>query len=312
MRQRAPRQQGPAPRLPIWKVARATSAAPGYFPPIKIPKGQDPNEFVMFKDGAFGVNNPSEEAWVDILHKHGGLDNSVAIFVSIGTGVHSTSIFPDHPGNWQNLKANLKGAIRHPARTRGVHENMAIRSDSAAGFEYFRFDGGEPLGDVALDEWKSHSLFAKFRGKSAMPGCITIDKMNQATAGYLQEPSVQEDLLKVAELLVRRRRLRARDLSAWDRYASASWYECTHKGCEHRVIDTSDLYKQHVKDEHDIKLVEDIIERDMRRSRHCWTYRPAHSHNEMSAKVKGKRKAKDNGKFGPSVAAGGANSTSNG
>lgn len=266
----------------------------------------------MFKDGAFGVNNPSEEAWMDIIHKHGGLDNSVAIFVSTGTGVHSTSIFPDHPGHWQNLKANLKGAIRHPARTRGVHENMAIRSDSAAGFEYFRFDGGEPLGDVALDEWKSHSSFAKFRGKNAMPGCITIEKMNKATAGYLQEPSVQEDLLKVAELLVRRRPLRTRDLSAWDRCASASWYECTLKGCPHKIIDTSDHYKQHVKEDHAIKLVEEIIERDMRRSRHCWTYRPAPSPIGTSANAKVKGKAKDNGQYGPSVAEGGATSTSNG
>ena len=312
MRQRAPRQQGPAPRLAIWKVARATSAAPGYFEPIKIPKGQDPNEFVEFKDGAFGVNNPSEEAWVDVIHKNGGLDNSVAIFVSIGTGVHSTSIFSDLPGNWQNLKAEIKGAIRHPARTRGVHENMAIHSDSAAGFEYFRFDGGEPLGHVALDEWKSHSRFAKFRGKNATPGCITIEKMNKATAEYLQEPSVQEDLLKVAELLVHRRRLRTRDLSAWDRYASASWYECTHKGCRHRIIDTADLYKRHVKEEHDIKLVEEIIERDMRKSRRCWEYPPAHEHIDTSAKVKGKRKAKGSGRCGPSVAEGGATSTSNG
>ena len=265
----------------------------------------------MFKDGAFGVNNPSDEARMDIIYKHGGLANSVAVFVSIGTGVHSTSIFPDHPGKWQNLKANFKGAIRSPGRTRGAHENMATHSNSPAGFEYFRFDGGERLGEVALDEWKSHR-FAKLRDKDPTPGYITIDKMDQATAWYLQKRSVQKDLLEVAKLLVRRRRLRTRDMSEWDRFASASWYECTHKGCERKPIDTADLYKQHVREIHSIVLPDEVIEKDMQKSRHCWTYRPPHTQNETLAKVKGKGKGKDNARYSPPVAEGGATSTSNG
>ena len=305
-------QQGPASQLPIWKVALATSAAPGYFPPVEIKtgNGNDPKDVVLFKDGAFGTNNPSKVAYDDIVSKHGGSHNSVANFGRIGTGVHSTPIFADRPGNWQDLKANIKGALKLPSRTKEAHDNMVSTALRTPGFKYYRFDGGERLGEVALDEWKSHR-FAKLRDKDPTPGYITIDKTDQATAWYLQKRSVQKDLLEVAKLLVRRRRLRTRDMSEWDRFASASWYECTHKGCEHRPIDTADLYKQHVKEIHGIVLADEIIERDMQQSRHCWTYRPPHSQIETQAKVKGKEKAKDNAKYSPLVAEGVATSTSN-
>lgn len=276
-RQRTARNQGPAPRLPVWQVARATSAAPGYFPPITIQRGsgRKTHEAVIFKDGGFGTNNPSKEACEDVVHKHGGSIGNVALFVSIGTGVRDTPIFADRPGKLQDLKANFKGAIRQPARTRGAHDDMASSSDRNH-FQYYRFDGGDRLGEVTLDEWKSHR-FASFRGKNPAPGFKTIDRMDQATAWYLQKRAVQHDLTELAKLLVHRRRLRTRDVSAWDRYASASYYECTHKGCQRTRINTGDLYKQHLKDVHNIKLVEEVIERDMRKSRHCWTYRQAYT-----------------------------------
>ena len=291
LRQRTARNQGPAPELPIWQVARATSAAPGYFPPITIQRGsgQNPNEATKFKDGGFGTNNPSTEACEDVVQKHGGSINNVSIFVSIGTGVRDTPIFADRPGKWQDFKANLRGAIGQPSRTRGAHDNMAASADRNQ-FQYYRFEGGDRLGEVALDEWKSHK-FGSFRGKSTVPGFKTIDRMDQATAWYLQKRAVQHDLTELAKLLVCRRRLRARDVSAWDRYASASYYECTYKGCEHTRINTGDLYKQHLKDKHNIKMDDEIIERCMRGSRHCWTYRKPTTQVQKptAAKSKGRR-----------------------
>lgn len=284
-RQRDRRNQGPAPRLSLCQVARATSAAPGYFPPIKINKGsgQSPRDVILFKDGGFGANNPSKEALGCVVYKHGGSIRNIGPFVSIGTGAHSEPIFAKKPGNWQNFKANLKGAVAHPAKTKGTHEDMAYISNlDGREFPYYRFEGGEDLGKIALDEWKSNN-FAQIRGKNSTPGYKTIDTMDQATSKYILRDDVQDDLKKIASILVKRRRLRVRDTSAWDRYASASYYECIHKGCEHRRIATSDLYKEHLRELHGLRLPAEVLERDMLRSRRCWLYKNKPSENMKPA-----------------------------
>ena len=69
-RSQAFRKLSDADGLPIWEVPRATSAAPDYFPPTSMHSGNGP-EIVTFKDGGFGLNNPSEEAYHDIANKQG-------------------------------------------------------------------------------------------------------------------------------------------------------------------------------------------------------------------------------------------------
>ena len=277
MRREIARNHGLAPRLPIWQIARATSAAPGYFPPIRIQKGgsQNPKEVILFKDGGFGANNPSKEALKSVVHKHGGSIENIGPFVSIGTGAHSVPLFAKKPGNWQNFKANLKGAVAHPARTKSMHDDMVSISkpneDRREIFPYYRFEGGEHLGRIALDEWKS-VRFAAARGKDRMPGYKTIDAMDQSTSVYLLRPKVQKDLKELARILVKRRRLRARDASAWDRYASASYFECNHKGCERTQIETSKRYEDHLIERHNLKLPAPVLEEDLQKSRRCWLY----------------------------------------
>ena len=229
---------------------------------------------ILFKDGGFGANNPSKEAFGDVVHKHGGLKRNIGPFVSIGTGVHSESIFAKKPGRWHNLKANFKGAVAHPARTKGTHDDMAWISnhDEEEFFPYYRFEGGEDLGRIAMDEWKSVRS-ATIRGKNSMRGYKTIDAMDRAVSVYLQRRDVQHDLEELARIMVKRRRLRAKDPSAWDRYASASYFECTHQGCEHSRITTQEKYEEHLRETHGKKLTAQELENDRKRSRRCWLYR---------------------------------------
>ena len=139
-------------------------------------------------------------------------------------------------------------------------------------FPYYRFDGGARLGEVKLDEWKSHK-YTGLTGKTSQPGHKTLERIYVATAAYLQRRDVQNDLVEVAKLLVKRRRLRTRDPSAWERYASASYYYCTHDGCERGRIDTRQLYKEHLKERHHIQVADEALEKTMLESRHCWVYR---------------------------------------
>jgi hypothetical protein len=81
-------------------------------------------------------------------------------------------------------------------------------------FPYYRFSGENELGRIPMDQWNGRRFSALRRGT---PGSKTL-------RAYIKIKTVQNDMEELAELLVRRRRLRTRDASKWDRYASASWY----------------------------------------------------------------------------------------
>ena len=275
-RQATARNHGRPRQLSIWQIGRATSAAPKYFRPISIEGSMSDNHHrdVRFKDGGFGCNNPSTEAYHDIVHKHGGSSAAVSLFISIGTGVSPVELFPKTRGNVADAWANVKAAMKLPSRTFNVHEDMICRAshDGKDIFDYYRFDGGNRLGQVKLDEWKSHR-FTRLTGQTPDPGAKTLDKIYVATAAYLQDDIVQKDLDECAKLLVRRRRYRTRDASAWDRYASASSYECPYQKCQKTLHNTAQLYKDHVKKEHFSDLAHQPLETAMKTSRRCWVYR---------------------------------------
>ena len=265
---------GGAAALPIWQVARATSAAPTYFPPIKIPKGNMPGD-VTFKDGGFGSNNPSEEAYNDIILKHGEKIHNMGPFISIGTGIPPINFFAKKKGNLHNAVTNFKAITKHPSRTQGVHERMDQRStlDNKKRFPYFRFDGGERLGEIALDEWKGHR-FTWLTGKDKTPGCTTLEKMYVATAAYLAHPKVQQDLTECARILVRRRQLRMRDSSEWDRYASFSEYICNVEGCGKPNSAKAHEFREHLRKVHQKTAGAEVDQRVRDCRRVYWKYRP--------------------------------------
>lgn len=282
---------GGASMLAIWKVARATSAAPGYFPPIKIKTGNG-SEVVTFKDGGFGSNNPSDEVYKDIIHKHGD-SKHMGPFVSIGTGVTPLDMFGKRSDNLSTAIVNIRTAIKLPSRTLRAHRNMVFFSnlDGVERFPYYRFDGGRELGKVGLGEWESHR-FTRITGQDGTPGRKTLEKIEIAVAVYLQHRDVQRDLMECARLLVQRRRLRARDASGWDRYASYSYYECDVKGCQRRRVNTALDLKEHLRRDHKFKLVDPVIEKKIPECRRVhWLYRSRDTAREPPSRNKGKGRA---------------------
>lgn len=259
--------------LTIWEVARATSAAPGYFPPIRIKTGHG-SEVITFKDGGFGSNNPSEEAYQDILDKHGG-SMHMGPFISIGTGITPLDMFGKRSDNLSTFIANIKTTIKLPSRTLRAHGNMVRHAnrDNEERFPYFRFDGGHDLGEVDLGEWETHRL-TRVTGKDKSSGRKTLKKIETAVAVYLHDREVQKDLMECAKLLVNRRRLRARDASNWDRYASYSHYECDLKGCQKRLVNTAHDFKEHLRRDHKFRLVDPVIDKKILECRRVrWLYR---------------------------------------
>lgn len=241
-----------AQSLPIWEVARATSAAPGYFPPIKIQKGNGP-EYVAFKDGGFGSNNPSEVAYKAIIKKHGGHVRNMGPFISIGTGEKPLNKFV--PGGRfkkaRDFSNNIAASVRSVSRGFNAHSRMLDIStfNKEKQFPYYRFEGGERLGNLGLGEWKTHKS-SWFPGRSKNPGSKTLEEVQEIVNAYLTEPNVRRDLQRCAEILVDRRRLRARNASAWDRYACFSYYECEFEGCQKKRINTIHEFRDHVRSLH--------------------------------------------------------------
>lgn len=231
--------------IPLHKVARATAAAPAYFRPVRILPAHRgiPLPPMRFKDGGFGCNNPSKEAFHDIVEVHGRHTKNIGPFISIGTGVGKFKLFSDKKGNFRDVCANAVAALKRPTLTTLADKSMSYLAnfDQEERFPYYRFDGGEVLGEIAMDEWRPHTKSNnnnKNRGgkneqRKQHPGSQTLETIHGAVEAYLVKKDVQRDLEDCAKLLVQRRRLRSGDSSRWERYATSSYYLCREGGtCE--------------------------------------------------------------------------------
>jgi hypothetical protein len=267
------RNPGEALVLDITLVGRATSAAPGYFPPVKIRSGKGT---VKFKDGGFGTNNPSDEIRRDVKHLHGNTNSMLGPFISIGTGCDDVKMFAGD-GAFLRIREVWKNAMTAfslPSLTTGTHENMlgAAFDGNRRVFPYHRFDGGERLGKVKMDSWAGHK-YTGITGRDATPGCKTLEEIEVAVAMYLRNSEVSKELDAAAELLVKRRRFRMRDKSNWDRYASASWYQCPFDGCkDKRRHDTLRQFREHVVRHHQYQVSPEVLGAALAESRRCWVY----------------------------------------
>ncbi|MCJ1428057.1 hypothetical protein MMC29_005964 [Sticta canariensis] len=141
------RNPGLAHDIPIWQVARATSAAPTYFEP---PKTGD----LEYLDGGMGANNPCEEIYDEVRRMNNGSKNCVRVILSIGTGRnHKTARFSGEGISryWNYLNWAKKWATD----SQEAHLRMLKTQEwESERFHYFRLDVEEGLDDMKLDEWR--------------------------------------------------------------------------------------------------------------------------------------------------------------
>jgi uncharacterized protein len=90
-------RQRPDYDFPARHVARATSAAPTYFQPMKIPTGTNPDHYTLIDGGVF-ANNPAACALVEARSTHP--DAGHFLVVSLGTGELNHSLPYDHAKDW--------------------------------------------------------------------------------------------------------------------------------------------------------------------------------------------------------------------
>ncbi|KAL9115826.1 MAG: hypothetical protein Q9227_000194 [Pyrenula ochraceoflavens] len=232
------RNPGYSPRVPIWQVARATSAAPTYFNSITIGDSK-------YGDGGFGANNPTKEMYFEVCQMNGNAKECIELLISIGTGELKRVERYQEDGASKYLSF-LRSARKLASNSELVHDDMCrmlgnigedkkyhrlnvpykspiladqMRPDTSnKSTSAFPRPSNNPssLGDMKLDEWR---------------GSTTLESIREATANYLSQPHVQDELRSIAEVLVNRRRSRSRHPEKWDIYSTGIQYRCQHPNC---------------------------------------------------------------------------------
>lgn len=245
---------GSASNTKVWKIARATSAAPLYFSRKTIGNSS-------YIDGGMGCNNPAEVMSREVKSVHG---REPELIISIGTGTKPSNGTGDRKptrkkrvlDNGRNVLFTIKRRL--PDIATQSEETHAILFDHLKSLQstggskypmYFRFNVPD-LGTVKLDEWLSTANSAEPDGK------ITLDKIEEMTLDYLEKPGVTKELETCAKELVQRRRKRA-ETDRWEQFATHTTYHCppdsseqVHK-CESLSFSTRDKLRQHASQHHE-------------------------------------------------------------
>lgn len=243
---------GEADKEPIWKIGRATAAAPTYFKPITI--GDD-----LYSDGAVGYNNPAERGYSEVLYKEryyekqserdqqkhlpedqqtASLRIPIDVFLSIGTGGDDENKQPDKspgpgpgpqrkrtttgvakpkkPSLVKHLRDSVKRLENEVTRAKEVDQRMREKSLTER-WSYFRWTGGKDLAQVKLDKWEKRR---KHKGTQAdIQGWVH---------DYMRSGARQAEVQNIARTLVdiRRRRIQHDDGDRWQRFAHCSHIPC--------------------------------------------------------------------------------------
>ena len=210
----------------------------------------------------FGCNNPSLEAYNEVMFMNSERDDAVALLLSVGTGRSRISRYGT--GKRASIYAYFKAAKKLASDSEGTHENMSAFSRRGEGFPYYRFNVPDGLSEIKLDDAKRS----------------TLRRMREETEKYIElgvmddgRTLVRDHLEEVATKLVESRRERA-ETPQWEMIALGIRYHCPIKACSsgHKIKDTkADLWdhlvtkhgkpRRGVETEQEKGEIEDIIQR---------------------------------------------------
>jgi hypothetical protein len=209
---------GPAQDVALWKAGRATSAAPGWFPSIKIGKQR-------FQDGAVAkYNNPIDAAFNEVKQMSASQEPSVII--SVGTGVKRSTQgtlddADESPSKWTWIKGSIAQYKALLGNSDLVHQAFKTRLDKeyrhspAKKPTYFRWDVPTGFPKVRLGDWHGDD------------GLVTREAISKPTKSYYDNQTVRQEIKDCAKRLVEIRRRRA-ETARWEAFAldARLYYVC--------------------------------------------------------------------------------------
>ena len=251
---------GEASNFQIWQVARAATAAPFYFKPLKVNKPNS-DTYMIFKDGGFGSeNNPTKEGFREISYAYGPA--SVGAVVSIGTARDDTQI------NRKGITRKVTNIMNRGNDPETVHKDMEEEA-SKERFPYFRLNAPyDKRLKMPLDEWEPKGPFHENSGTE------TLNSIRNKFNEWAGEPAHVRELQDCAKELVNRRRARLKDLARWERYATGARFSCRKEACDMKS-ELRDEFKHHVITRHKYSPGEDL-DFYVDRCKSEWKYQPKH------------------------------------
>jgi hypothetical protein len=194
--------------VPIWKIARATSAAPTYFSSIEV-------DGLRLMDGGLIANNPSQlaRAEVNSMHRHhpsGSCkptgetpEGGIRFLVSLGTGKQADQLITRGAGPIPKLLSIVRRALKQMTNPELVHDNL---QDSLKPSVYYRFNVEKDLRKMKLDE-------------CIVKGGVnlTFSKIEKAVKDYFNDGDVWDRSRLLARELVKHRRERRNPGHEWFR-----------------------------------------------------------------------------------------------
>lgn len=161
----------------IWEAARATTAAPSYFDPMVLTRGNNSRTFI---DGAMGCNNPAKEV-VDEAAALFGTDCVLGCLVSLGTGFSGEVTIGEAESGIKKTVGLINNLKKIATNTEEVHEDLRrlIRADLDT---YFRFQLPKGAEEIRLHEYKK------------------LDELSQLMQVYIEKESSEID--KVVQILI--------------------------------------------------------------------------------------------------------------
>ncbi|MBV9059462.1 MAG: patatin-like phospholipase family protein [Pseudonocardiales bacterium] len=141
-------RQDPAKDHLLWMIARATSAAPTYFEPFKLP-GVNPEDYEALIDGGVFANNPAMCAYVDGSTGPGQVRPEGVLVISLGTGSQNRPLMYDRVKDWgqfQWTKPILDVTFQGISATTHYQLEQILGED-----HYFRLDAELTLASDEMD-----------------------------------------------------------------------------------------------------------------------------------------------------------------
>jgi patatin-like phospholipase/acyl hydrolase len=147
-------QKDPSYDFPMGRVARATSAAPTYFPPAQLDV-QGPINYVGLIDGGVFANNPTLCAYAEARVLHDA--TAEVLVVSLGTGQHTRSIPYQEAKNWGLVEwaQPLLSVVFD-----GVSSAVEYQINELVGDSYFRFQADLKMGSDDMDNATQTNIHA--------------------------------------------------------------------------------------------------------------------------------------------------------
>ncbi|KAK5260285.1 hypothetical protein LTR40_004452 [Exophiala xenobiotica] len=259
---------GPAAMNPLSVVGRATSAAPGYFNPLAI--GDD----MAFLDGGLVANNPTHYAYHEVRQLQGNRPPKCVLSIGIGKKNKRSfkrlkKLFP-HWAPFISLELNNK-----IAESESAHDQMRIELDQrqvdvdAIEYDRLTVDTEFGLGWMKLDEWKRKAS-STTRARDAQPIARdfkherdylfekrsrhhdTVEFIESRTRLYLAQDGVQNQLQRLARVLVETRRQRSMTWK-WEHFATGETWKCpisSDTGCNGDKFNTQRDLERHLSERH--------------------------------------------------------------